>query len=255
MLRSIEVTLDGTAEYHDTHRYTKENGPSFDLIFNNLLNIFNKADFNDYDCGISIRCNVDADNVGGVTPLIQLLAAHGLQDKLKYFYPIGIYSWGNDAHLNSLTKEKFAELEIDWYLQMVELGFKVNVLPGRSKQVCMAVSKNSDMYDAYGNIFNCTEVSYVPVYDNSAYVLGNVKTTEFGHTKERVFANWNDELLEEKFDCHSCRMLPVCGGGCPKQWVEGNRACPTPKFNIKERLQLYYIASKTDVRELILESK
>jgi uncharacterized protein len=254
-VNSIEVTLDGTAEFHDTHRYTKEKGPSFNLILNNLLTIFNKENYHDYNCGISIRCNVDADNVEGVTPLINLLASHNLQDKISHFYAIGIYSWGNDAHLNSLTKEKFAELEIDWFLKMIELGFSINAIPGRSKQVCMAVTRDSDMYDAFGNIFNCTELSYVPVYENTDYILGNVKTTEFGETGKRAFSNWNNDLLEDKYDCHTCKMLPVCGGGCPKSWAEGNRACPTPKFNIKERLQLYYIASQTSIRELLLESK
>ncbi len=254
-VRAIEVTLDGTAEFHDTHRYTKENGPSFDLIFNNLLTIFNKENFEDYNCEISIRCNVDLDNVAGVSPLIQLLASHNLQRKISRFYPIGIYSWGNDAHLNSLTKEDFAQMEIDWMLELVELGFPISVLPSRVKQVCMAVTRDSDMYDSFGHIYNCTELSYVPVYENTDYILGNVKTDGIDQTKPRAFSDWNNDILEDKYDCHTCKMLPVCGGGCPKQWVEGQRACPTPKFNIKERLQLYYIASKTDVRDLILESK
>jgi uncharacterized protein len=253
-VKTIEITLDGTAAFHDTHRYTKEHGPSFDLIFNNLLSIFNKENFAEYGCGITIRCNVDVDNVAGVTPLIELLASHNLQQKISHFYPIGIYSWGNDAHLNSLSKEQFAEMEIDWMLQMIELGFPVSVLPGRKKQVCMAVNRESDMYDAFGNIFNCTELSYVPVYENTDYVLGNVKNeTAPEQTKPRAFATWNDDILKDNYDCHTCKMLPVCGGGCPKSWVEGNRACPTPKFNIKDRLQLYYIATQTDIRVLMQE--
>lgn len=252
-VKTIEITLDGTAEYHDTHRYTKENGKSFDLIFNNLLNIFKKENYHDYGCSITIRCNVDIDNVNGVTPLIQLIASHNLQEKIGYFYPIGIYSWGNDAHLNSLSKEAFAEMEIDWMLQLIELGFPVGVLPGRKKQVCMAVTRDSDMYDAFGNIFNCTELSYVPIYETTDYLLGNLKTSSSEKIKPRAFSNWNNEILTDKYDCNTCKMLPVCGGGCPKQWVEGQRACPSPKFNIKDRLQLYYLATQTDLRALIME--
>jgi hypothetical protein len=29
------------------------------------------------------------------------------------------------------------------------------------------------------------------------------------------------------------------------------RACPTPKFNIKERLALAYVVSKADIKELM----
>jgi uncharacterized protein len=35
-------------------------------------------------------------------------------------------------------------------------------------------------------------------------------------------------------------MLPVCGGLCPKSWLEGTPACPSAKFNITERLMLQY---------------
>lgn len=242
---SFEVTLDGVAAYHDRHRYTKEGGASFDLIFNNLSRILNRPDYSDFGCGISIRCNVDEDNIEGVTPLIHLLAEHGLQRKISYFYPIGIYAWGNDAHKKSLTKEAFARYEMGWIAEMLRLGFPYSrVVPGRVKKVCMAVSKSSEMYDAFGNVFNCTEVSYVPQYEGTDYVLGRVNDPALGFGKKRPLADWNDTLLTDRFPCHTCKMLPVCGGGCPKSWHEDMRACPTPKFNIKDRLLLTYAMGK-----------
>ncbi len=251
----IEITLDGTAEFHDDHRYTKEGGKSFDLIFKNLLAICNRPDFEQLGCPISIRCNVDKRNWEGVSPLIKLLAEYGLHKKLAYFYPIGVYSWGgNDAHNASLTKEEYAAKEIDWLIEMFEAGFTPSVLPGRTKQVCMAVSSESEMYDPFGNIFNCTEVSLTDVYKNTPYTLGNLKTNppEFDKV-HRPLTDWNETLLTDQFPCHTCKMLPVCGGGCPKSWHEDMRACPTPKFNIKERLALAYIVSKADIKALLEE--
>ena len=252
-IKSIEVTLDGIAEFHDQHRYTKEGGKSFDLIFKNLLKILNREDFKELGCKLSIRCNVDKKNWDGVTPLIKLLSEHKLNEKISYFYPIGVYSWGgNDAHNNSLTKEEFAAQEIDWLIEMYENGFTPNLLPGRVKQVCMAVSPNSEMYDAYGNIFNCTEVSYTDVYENTPYTLGNLKLNPPQHSKiYRPLSDWNDTILTDKFPCHTCKMLPVCGGGCPKSWHEDMRACPSAKFNIKERLALSYIVSKSKIQDLL----
>jgi uncharacterized protein len=251
-ITEIEVTLDGTAEYHDSHRYTKEGGKSFDYIFNNLLSILNRPDFLELGCGVSLRCNVDKKNWEGVTPLIKLLAEHKLYEKLSYFYPIGVYSWGgNDAHNDSLTKEEFSNKEIDWMIEMFEAGFTPSILPNRVKQVCMAVSPVSEMYDPYGNIFNCTEVSLTNVYEDTPYSLGNLKDNPPAHNKVfRPLSDWNDTLLTDKFPCHTCKMLPVCGGGCPKSWHEDMRACPTAKFNIKDRLALAYIMSKTDLKTL-----
>ena len=175
-VHKIEITLDGIDVYHDQRRHTKSGEATFEIIFNNLMNICNLPNFEELGCQISLRCNVDYQNYEGVSPLIQLLSEKGLHKKLSYFYPVGVYSWGgNDAHERSLTKEAFAEKEIDWLIEMIQAGFKPSILPGRVKEVCIAVSNDSDMYDAFGNIFNCTEVSYTSFYDNTPYVLGNLR--------------------------------------------------------------------------------
>jgi uncharacterized protein len=254
-VRSMEVTLDGTSDYHDMRKHTKEGGKSFDLIFKNLLQIFNRPDFFELNCGISIRCNVDKRNFDSVSELIKLLAKHELQNKISYFYPIGVYSWGNDAHTKSLTKEEFAEKEIDWYIEMFQYGFKPNLVPNRVKQVCLAVSDDSEMYDAYGNVFNCTEVSYVDVYKNSEYSLSNLSTDPLFINKKRPLQNWNDEIKEGLFPCTTCKMLPVCGGACPKSWKEDMRACPPNKFNIKDKLKLSYIVANSNIYELLNETE
>jgi uncharacterized protein len=234
----IEITIDGIKNYHDSHRYLKEGGGTFDIILQNLLAI-TSTDKLKNQCQLSIRCNVDENNHEGVTPLIELLAEHNLQNKLS-FYPIGIYAWGNDAHKKSLTKEVFAKQEIIWQMEMIKNGFNVNFLRSRAKQVCLAVSKTSEMYDAFGNIFNCTEVSYVPTYEKTGYVLGNVLESQ--PNKQRKFSNWNQEILnKDDLPCHTCEMLPVCGGACPKSWHEDMRACPSTKFNMEERLRLKHI--------------
>jgi uncharacterized protein len=253
-VQQAEITLDGIGAYHDQRRITKEGQSTFDIIFKNILDVTSMPDFEKLGCRISLRCNVDYRNVEGVSPLIKLLAEHKLQDKLAYFYPIGVYSWGgNTAHQKSLTKEQFAEMEIGWMIEMFEHGFLPGLLPNRVKKVCMAVSKDSEMYDAFGNIFNCTEVSYTDFYKNTPYSLGNLKTDNTRIDANRPLSTWYSDMEDpeaKKFPCVTCRMLPVCGGGCPKSWHEDMRACPTAKFNIKERLALSYVAAKSDIREL-----
>jgi uncharacterized protein len=248
-IKTIEITLDGTSEFHDQRRHTKEGGATFDLIFNNILKICNLQDFRNYNCSISIRCNVDHRNCESVSPLIKLLAEKKLQNKISYFYTMGVYSWGgNDAHVKSLTKEEYAKKEIDWMIEMLEHGFVPSLLPQRQKQVCMAVSKISEMYDPYGNIFNCTEVSLTSVYEKSPYMLGNLAFDSNTIVENKPLNDWNDTLLTDRFPCHSCKMLPVCGGGCPKSWHEDMRACPSNKFNIKEKLLLSYLVSNDGIK-------
>lgn len=247
----IEVTLDGVAEFHDHRRHTKSSFPTFDIIYQNLLDITNMPDYDKKRCTLSIRCNVDERNYKGVSPLIKMLADTGLRDKIHYFYPIGVYSWGNDAHKKSLTKEEFAEKEIEWLMEMYDYGFRPNLIPGRVREVCLAVSSKGEMIDAYGNIFNCTEVSYVQVYENTEYVLGNLKNDPKESSGPRPLSNWNEEVLNDQFPCTTCKMLPVCGGACPKSWHEGRRACPPNKFNIRDKLVLAYLSTKDKFLEIL----
>lgn len=169
---------------------------------------------------------------------------NNLQNSISYFYPIGIYSWGgNDAQKKSLTKEEFAYLEMGWIAQMIDLKFPISLIPARKSQVCMSVSNNSEMYDAFGNVFDCTEVSYAKSYEGTSYYLDNLSENSTIKAT-RNFSNWNEEIYTGILPCSTCKMLPVCGGACPKSWHEDMRACPPNKFNIEDKLKLQYIMNK-----------
>lgn len=247
-VNSFEVTLDGVAEFHDKRRFVKSGEKSFDIIFQNLKDIFSLPEYDTLDVGISMRCNVDSSNFEGVTPLLEMLHANDMHKRLSGFYVAPIHSWGNEAHLVSLEKEEFATREIGWIIEQFKNGFSPTLLPPRKKEVCMVVDPNSELFDAFGNIFNCTEVSQVPVYENSEYLLGNLKfvddTVQF---QNKPFTDWNQTVLkgDKGYPCTTCNMLPVCGGSCPKSWKEGIVACPSSKHNIEDKLVLaYLIANK-----------
>ncbi len=235
-LAHFEITLDGIAEFHDLRRHTKNGKPTFEKIFQNVLAI--AADERLMDVKISIRCNVDRQNVEGVLPLIHLLAKHNLQDRI-IFYTAQVHSWGdNDAQLAGLSKEEYCDMELEWLAEMFELGFKLNLLPQQKPIVCLAVNKDGEMVDAYGNQYNCTEASYVPGYGND-YKFGQLDGNAFTMQK-RVLGDFNDDVLQGRYSCSVCPMLPTCGGACPKEWKEGRVPCPTNKFNLSEKLLLYY---------------
>ena len=228
---SVEVTLDGTREAHDARRYNKGGGGSFDRIFANLLALRDLP----LPFALSIRCNVDRTNAGGVGRLIELLAEHGFQNRAS-FYTAPVHSWGNLAHLTSLSPDEFAIREIEWLALQIERGFKPTLTPSRRTSVCLAVDEESEVVDAYGELFNCTEVPYVPLYSTpSRFGLGTV--TDGGNGK-RHFAEFAERVAEGAYACHACEMLPTCGGACPKLWQEGHVPCPSTKRNIGQRLLL-----------------
>jgi uncharacterized protein len=236
----IEVTLDGTAPFHDARRHTKKGESTFEQIFANVVRLAKRDDLN---ANLTLRCNVDRRNFNGVSPLLRMLADEGVQKRLA-FYVAPIHSWGNDAHLESLSNAEFAEWEIRWFVEMIELGFSPSLLPKRRPIVCFAVQPNAELVDAHGELFNCTEVSYVPRYGKpNVFAIGNLASGEVDG-KRRVLGDFNQHVRREEYACHACRMLPVCGGRCPKLWLEGIVPCPSPKFNIETRLLLKLAMSR-----------
>jgi uncharacterized protein len=242
----FEITLDGDAESHDERRHTKAGEPTFDLILKNVVDVAHSPVYPGFGT-LSIRCNVDRRNIDRIIPLIELLASKGLSKKIK-FYTAPVYSWGNDAHLLSLEKAEYGEREIDFLIAQIQHGFRVAPLPGLQKIVCIAVSKDAEVIDSQGQIYNCTEIPLVPLYEGADYLLGNVRKQPQVSLQERAFHNWPDQVETDKtLWCSTCRMLPVCGGGCPKSWREGNPACPPPKANILDRLALAYVYAKDGI--------
>jgi uncharacterized protein len=235
-VKAAEITLDGPEAVHDVRRPARNGSSSFRRILGNLVAV---AQTPEIGMQLNIRCNVDKENAGSVGDLIELLAAEGLAKRIS-LHLAPVYSWGNDADEAALSLPDFAAREVEWLSQMHNLGFSIDLLPSRRRIVCLAVQREGEATDAVGNVFNCTEVSYVPIYgEPNRYTLGKIEDEEL--ETQAPFRSFNREVLSGKHArCAECPMLPVCGGACPKQWEEGNVPCPSAKENISERLALWY---------------
>lgn len=242
-VRDITVSLDGTAKSHDQRRPTKGGGPSFDVILNNLIDVLHHFDVDKEQVDLMLRVNVDKYNNEDVMPLIELLASHGLQGKIKRFDIAPVHAWGNDAHLRSSTMQEFADFKIDCYLKLLELGFLEAVpLPGRVKVICQAVTKDALYMQTDGHLFDCSELPLVPV-ENSTKRLGHITDGKPIPVTERHYSSWNQDVLDRKHACSDCRILPICGGGCPKSWLDGHVPCPDYKYHIEDLLTLAYLSA------------
>jgi uncharacterized protein len=244
---TIEITLDGLAEFHDARRMQKSGLPSFDKIFANLLGMAQRPELQSVN--LIVRCNVDAQNYQAVSPLLHRFVEAGIQSRIQ-FYVAPVHSWGNDAHLRSLEAATFADWEIQWLTEQVELGFATRFIPSRKPITCMATRPHAELIDADGLVFNCTEVSYVPAYGTpNEYAIEDLSGTPMAGTRSRL-GDFNDRIRRGEYDCPTCPMLPVCGGSCPKAWQEGLDPCPSTKRNIEQRLLLSYAISRIAQQQL-----
>lgn len=253
MVDEFEITLDGIAEYHDKRRKTKSNEKTFDIIITNLENIVNDESFLNLNKKptIIIRSNIDKENALYIKQLIEILEEKNILKHIK-FYLAPIHSWGNDAHLNALTMDEFAKIELEINLILLDKRKNIQFIPGAQKNiVCMSLKENAELFDANGDLFNCSEISQVPLYekDNNKHKVANYinNNNDFIDSVDRPFSNWNDEIINSDLPCKTCKILPICGGSCPKLWSEGIVACPSMKYNFEDRMLVqFYENNKND---------
>ncbi len=241
---NYQITLDGDAESHDKRRHTKTGDPTFEIITKNILEVVETPTYKEYNCNITIRVNIDKTNYHSVDSLIDFIKANDLQKKISIYFTAIVDFGGNDAGKDSLNKNEFAEKEIEWLLRCFENGISATILPERTYSVCMVEKQNSEVWDAFGNIYSCWEFPYSDVYAKGESLIGNLFSPKETYNANATLRNWNETLISGKTWCKTCNHLPVCGGGCPKSWYEGTPACPPFKFNYKDKLLLDYYMKK-----------
>ena len=250
-VKHYQITLDGVGATHDLMRITKEGKKTFEIIVRNILEVTSLPEFGAANCGIAVRVNVNRTSVKAIYKLIDRLSQHGLGDKGVTIDFQPIVDWGgNNADDYSLSKEEFAEAEIDWIMYAMRKGFKFkSIVPGRRTQPCMVVEKDAEVYDVNGNVFPCYEFPYTPKYEEARYRIGHLDTIDAVRNDKAVTKEWFEEIKTDVAPCRKCNLLPICGGACPKQWLNGDVACPSYKANIEDKLLLTYLMKQGGLGE------
>lgn len=229
-----EVTIDGMKASHDAARPMRNGRSSFDRIIGNIFEIANS----DIDLKIRVRCNVSSSNTESILDLVEHLNEIDLLKKIT-IYVAPLHAWGNDADKQGLDYKSFADFELQFF-ELVARHLHLEqpkLIPDRKFNTCLNTKPNSYVFDALGNVHDCTEVAYVPNEPPSQHSLANL---EFGDAEVRSFKEYHAGAANGRYPCHSCRVLPLCGGSCPKLWTEGHIPCPSLKHNIAERLLMTF---------------
>lgn len=247
-LNSVDVTLDGIASIHDQRRLLKNGRKSFELIWNNLEAVHHLLSDT---LKINIRCNVDSHSIEFVDDFLEFLAKHEWVKKMTiYFAPV--HSWGNDAHKRISEMKKLSEDLLNAKLKAMAMGLSVDgFLPNRTFKACIAMDKSSLVIDPSLQTYTCTEIPLVNSYKNHETSSGRID-----QYNRRDYSHFYTEILEKKWPCTSCPLLPSCGGACPKSWKEGHPACPPIKLTMDKTLtflakQLFNAQDEDQQNEII----
>jgi uncharacterized protein len=236
---TVQVTLDGPADYHDSRRRLVSGGPTFEKIVGNLIEIVASQPVT-----ILIRVNIDERNKDTVRALIDDLSGRGLSGKPRfkmYFAPVrasteGCHSCSEITMLNAA----YGRLEADLYRHAIEKGLSYLPSPPMLLGNCQAVRPNGMIVLPNGDLHKCWDTVGDP-----ALKSGSIFDLD-GFQNGGLHAKWLQWTPFTDKSCKACSILPSCVGFCAYKHLftdltRGEAAsvpCPSWKFNLHERLFL-----------------
>jgi uncharacterized protein len=217
-VRSVQITLDGPPDIHDSRRFLTGGKPTFEKI---MLNIEQSASL--FDTFI-IRVNIDAQNRSAIARLFDLLSP--LRDQISLAFRAATSSETPDKQESwCIPAREFWDLSEKIHKQAQDFGYNTirgYALPGTS--FCSGYQRNSITIDPYGDLHRCP-------------VLVGRRTRRYGvlsdqgevRTEGGIQDLWDDWSAFQDDECIRCKALPICLGGC--LWYVGT--------NKKENLRCF----------------
>ncbi|RSM48409.1 hypothetical protein DMB66_46380 [Actinoplanes sp. ATCC 53533] len=228
---AAQVTIDGPPEVHDRRRPLAGGRGTFATLLENVTAVADLLD-------VSVRVNLDAENVGQAPRLLAILAANGLAGRVGVHPGHVVTPAGNTRAPSAryraacLPRAEYAAAEQRFFDVAADLGFATPGPPGPVGAPCTAVRDNELVVGSRGELYKCTET----VGDGSE-VVGNL--LNWPQAGDRLM-KW---LTYDPFadaECRACPALPVCMGGCAYHAMDGrlrDSRCSTFRFNHEEQVR------------------
>lgn len=217
-LTSIQITLDGIKQHHDSVRKLKGTGmPTYDTIIENIDEILNKMP----ETQVSVRVNVDKTNIEDYTILSDEL--YRKWDGMNiYIYPGFIFrneGKGRCTSCNVFNAHEKARLLLEFREKYNPEALYPSLSFGKG---CAATIRNGYVLAPEGRMYKCLQD-----VGNEERIIGNYKTDEVINPK--LFYQY---LQENKWynreECKECSLLPICDGGCAHDYQQAKESGVNP---------------------------
>jgi uncharacterized protein len=229
-ITGCQITLDGTEKTHNNKRFLKTTKTgTFKKTIESILKVLS------IDMSVSIRINIDKNNLDEIDDLLCFLKQNGI---VKVKISLG---WLNAAtkacagiEKNCLTNEAYSLAFIPWMKLLKKYNFvssDMDFYPFKS-HMCSAIGDKALLIDSEGNICKCWDD-----IGNEENFLGDVQHHEKASSLviDQKYKEWSPFLYES---CRKCDITPICMGGCPFQAIKDSKPqCCKWKYILDEYLQ------------------
>ncbi|WP_368322668.1 radical SAM/SPASM domain-containing protein [Mediterraneibacter gnavus] len=211
--KSIQITLDGTKEYHDKRRIFHNGDGSFDKIIKNIHVLLK------YNIPVSVRLNLDTNNLENIAPFIEYINSEFPNQELlhPYIYPMQDggcgYTQNIDTELNYIKyiNKLLSDTDLRKNFSFSFHGsefvscIKKNQ-PIKYKCYNCSAQNNQYIFDYFGNVYKC----WFGV-GNKTYSIFNQNEDDWNLNFE---STWRSRTIFSIKECKICKYRYLCGGGC-----------------------------------------
>lgn len=199
-----QITLDGDCATHNSVRFHKPGADTFTKIVDNIQ-LMAKANMN-----VTLRINCTHDNLKSITNIPKAFLNLDKDQKGRIRTDLHIV-WQEGDH-SELYEKMDAAVQI----------FNDNDMPTAKMEFsgfCYGDLRNSCVVNYNGDLYKCTAVDFH-------------NTTRDGYLSEEGILVWENDSLEKRMAskftnpiCKTCRIMPLCHGGCTKQSLSSDNYC------------------------------
>jgi uncharacterized protein len=245
-IRSYQVTIDGGADDHDSHRPLIGGGSTYRTIMDNLTAMAGFAgNFN-----VQVRVNFDNTNSRRLEPLFDDFRARVGSDKRFHFMfrPVGKWGGPHDDDLNVCESRDVLETGASLAREARSYGLNtlssVELLKPSQNTVCYAARPYNYIVGADGKLMKCTQ-TLDTMRDN---IVGRLLESGQMAMDDNRLAAWIRPYYHTDAMCSKCFFVPACQGvSCPLPRVAGGeRPCPEQKLQIQQALHLMWDEKKAE---------
>lgn len=205
-LETIQITVDGSRELHNTKRIYENRKGTYDRIMEKLE--FLKDTYPELNT--VIRINIDRENFEDIDNLFKDLENRGL-NKLTIDFGIirdEAVSCGNISNICYLDEE-LGDILYKLWLKAVKRGFIVKTVPSRRFMYCGLNKENSYTFAPNMDFYKCWEQ-----LGDETHKFGYIDKQGNIQIKNELYFDWMNKNPTVIGECKTCKYLGNCGGGC-----------------------------------------
>jgi uncharacterized protein len=235
-INDFQITVDGPPEHHDCSRPTREGGPTFQTIFENLKSLRDRPD----EFFVRLRVNFDQQNHPSLERFLDLVAREFRDDPrfVLGFFAVGRWGGANDENLPVCGLDESRQVMKDLRRAAAERGLHISGtlkdVKGVGSQVCYAARPFQFIIGASGKVMKCTVALDMQDYN----VIGSLEEDGDLHLDRDKLARWTEPAFDNDKKCQKCVVVPSCQGlYCPMVRIEEQRSpCPSSRLHLKSDL-------------------